>query len=181
MPKVDKFPRRHLLVYAYCLAADLVCWLIVLTLWIFAGKGAVLLVQNGLWVAIPRTSLLAKTIFNGIGGGTMGHGGWYLRDLIGKDGIDTALEFHEHIHVEQFESIMLAVSNILLGFVVNLGIRGQLYDIWPMVLFYWALGGLIGVFSNWVVALLRGEEAYRGSAHEEAAYALEKEFKKKKG
>jgi hypothetical protein len=49
-----------------------------------------------------------------------------------------------------------------------------------MSLVYWAIGGLIGAASGWLVAVLRGERAYSGSSHEEAAYALENGFKEGK-
>jgi hypothetical protein len=178
MLKVDKFPRRHILVYLFTLPGDLICWTFVLLIGGFFGDRFVW--QNGLWFEIAKDSWFYKTFLKDITGGTMGHGGWYRSDLIGEDGIDTKLEFHEHVHVEQYEAVMTAIFVVVLGFFLNGTIRGDISSVWLMSLVYWAIGGLIGAASGWLVAVLRGERAYSGSSHEEAAYALERGFKSEK-
>jgi hypothetical protein len=173
--KQTNFPSKHLLVYLFCLPGDLICWVLVLVIWgLFGDK---LVWQNGLWVGVSKDSFWCKKAGN-ITGGTMGHGGWYQLDLMGDDGIDTKLEYHEHVHVEQYEVVMFFVFVVLFGFVLNSVIRKQFSEIYLLVLAYWALGGLLGSVSGWVIAILRGEEAYRGSHHEEAAYAIEKGFRR---
>jgi hypothetical protein len=179
MLKVDKFPRRHILVYFFTLPGDLICWTLVLLIGVFFGDRFVW--QNGLWFEISKDSWLYKTFLKEITGGTMGHGGWYRSDLAGEDGIDTKLEFHEHVHVEQYEAVMTAIFVVVFGFFLNGAIRGDISSVWLMSLVCWAIGGLIGTVSGWFVAILRGEQAYRGSSHEEAAYALEDGFKEGKG
>jgi hypothetical protein len=176
--KQDNFPWRHWLVYVYCLAGDIICWASVLVLWVFFGDKLVW--QNGLWVGISKGSFWCRVVAKGIVGGTMGHGGWYVLDLMGDDGIDTKLEFHEHVHVEQYEVTQLVNVIIQAGHVIMHIVNGQLESTWLMTLLYWMFGGLVGTAAGWIVAILRGERAYRGSQHEEAAYSLEKGFRKGK-
>lgn len=111
--------------------------------------------------------------------------GWYLRFRTGKPWGGTALghgifygpyagehtRTHEHIHVEQAEVAMLQ------GFLVGLLVGGVLWavdrSVVGMVLFLslWFTGYLMMAIAGWLTALLRGEQAYWGSTHEESARA----------
>lgn len=172
--KVDNFPKRHWIVNAYCLPADLLCWIIVIILWLVSGN--YIYWNNGLWVTIIRKSVLGRTIFHRYGGGTLGHGGWLSADLIGGKLIDTGVEYHEHIHVEQFEvvvTMVLMVLSVIGGVCVYLGCFSQ---VWYWLLGIWVLSGGIGLVSGFLVAYLRGEDVYMGSAHEESAYSQEDQY-----
>lgn len=76
-------------------------------------------------------------------------------------------KMHECVHVEQCEAAML--KSLLIGLLVLL-FTGKLwlsYSIWSFGYAFYLLG-------NWVVAAIRGEDSYSGSAHEEHAYAVTK-------
>jgi hypothetical protein len=90
------------------------------------------------------------------------------------DGIDTELETHEHLHVEQYEVVMLLVFLILMGWTIQAIHLGTLAATWPILLGYWALGGFLGTVAAWAVAWMRGESMYRGNVMEEGAYGLDK-------
>lgn len=104
-------------------------------------------------------------------GTTLGHGGWYGPGISKGTEVDTVTEVHEHIHVEQFETYSL------FGFIMGVAafggcaaaghwMAGALVGGW-----FWLLGGPLGFSCGWMVAILRGEPAYRGSIHEEHAYS----------
>ena len=112
----------------------------------------------------------ARTWYARWGGTSLGHGIFYKAGLA-KAGAWSQIQTHEHVHVEQFEVSMLGsfVSGaiacaVLLGFGHPLPATLTGLGLW------WA-GYLLMGASGWTVALLRGEPAYRGSAHEESAYA----------
>jgi hypothetical protein len=173
--KVSGFPGRHWIVYVYCLPTDIVAWLLVSILALITG--ASLFWRNGLWCSIQGNSWWCS-LASGYSGGTLGHGGWLRACVVGDGDIATGTEFHEHIHVEQYEALMLFVTMLNLcwllfvcfteGFALNMlffGISVQ------------TLGGMLGLCASWMTAWLRGSSVYRGSVHEEDAYSREKEFK----
>lgn len=81
-------------------------------------------------------------------------------------------QVHEHVHVEQYEAAMLGA--FVLG--VALALVGM-----PIIgAFVWSTGGLVMLLANWTTAMLRGEDAYRGSHHEEAAYAIAAAYEEEK-
>jgi hypothetical protein len=169
--KVDNFPKRHIIVYVYCLAGDLIGYLIALLMYvIFGGK---LIWENGLWCAVLDASLWCRKIAKGFAGGAVGHGGWFRMSLIGGDGIDTELETHEHLHVEQYEVVMLLVFIVLIGWTIRAVHLGTLAATWSILLGYWAIGGFLGTVAAWAVAWMRGESMYRGNMMEEGAYGLD--------
>lgn len=103
------------------------------------------------------------------GGTTFGHG-IILGPGRSTPGQWTALEEHEiGVHVEQFEAAMLR------GLMVGLAIAalGQSSAFLWTGLVVWLTSPVQGVVANWTTAWLRGEDPYRGSAHEEAAYAID--------
>lgn len=78
---------------------------------------------------------------------------------------------HEHVHSEQGESYMLSSFVISLPFFIY-GLNSATIAVWAMSLVAWSLGYLL-MFTAFVIALLRGESAYRGSHTEEGAYRAE--------
>lgn len=93
------------------------------------------------------------------GGSTLGH--FIMYGLAPAGGT----RVHEHVHVEQFEAAML--RSLIVGLLVLLvtGKLGLSYAIW-------ALGYVLMVGSGTLIALIRGEDGYKGSVHEEHAYAV---------
>jgi hypothetical protein len=111
------------------------------------------------------------------GGTCLGHGGFFGPGRSGGPGIDTPVEFHENIHVEQAEISMmtafLAAVLILIG--------SQFLPIWFACFLGWVSGAILKAVSGWLVAVLRGGDPYWESMHERAAYAItEKEWKDEK-
>jgi len=162
--KIDCFPWRHVFVYYSTCFSDILCWLIVLFIRAFGGE---LTWKNGLWCIVSSDSFLKKTLFKNYSGGTLGHGGWLAE---GK-----AAEFHEHVHVEQYEDATMSLA------LVN--------DIWLffssghnliLALTVRTLAGAIVWLAAVFVTFLRGEDVYRGSHTEEAAYAIDEVAHKKR-
>jgi hypothetical protein len=189
---------RHILLYLVCLPADLVGWSIVLFARLAWGEkltwetpksigrpgGPVLTcdlredswpVTPGKW---PKGFYLQKTERqkgshpHTWGGTTFGHAIFYGP---GRRGFPEdpwePIQVHEHVHVEQFEAAML--RSALVGLVVALG--GQT----TLGLVIWCLGYVLMLVASWVTAILRGEDPYRGSHHEEAAYAIDEVYERK--
>jgi hypothetical protein len=174
--KVSRFPGRHWIVYLYCLPTDIVAWLLVSILALITG--GTLFWRNGLWCSIQGNSWWCRSLASGYAGGTLGHGGWLRAHVVGNGGIATRTEFHEHIHVEQYEALMLFVTLLNVGWLTFLGITQGL-TLYPILfsLLVQVFGGLLGLCASWITAWLRGASVYRGSVHEEDAYSREKEFK----
>lgn len=107
------------------------------------------------------------------GGTTLGHGGFYGPGQVLEEEPWSRIQHHEHIHVEQFEAAMFrAFLEGLLAGVVLLGFGHPMAGL-RLGLFLWWFGYLAMGTANWTTAALRGESAYMGSHHEEAAYALQ--------
>lgn len=103
------------------------------------------------------------------GGTTLGHAVFYGPGRT-EPGMWTPLQEHEiGVHVEQYEASML--HSLIVGAAVALAWQTSA-GIWLGVAI-WATGFLQMLAANWTTAWLRGEDPYRGSAHEEAAYAIE--------
>ncbi len=85
--------------------------------------------------------------------------------------MDTVLEFHEHIHVEQFEVFSLLGFIIALFTFIMLLIQATIEVAIGLSVSFWVFIAPLAFSSGWIVALLRGEPAYRGSTHEEHAYS----------
>ena len=80
------------------------------------------------------------------------------------------IQVHEHTHCEQLEAFaVLALYEFGLHFLLSW--MGQSTAGQSLMMFL-ALP-LLGMAANWTTAFLRGEDAYRGSHHEEAAYAAD--------
>jgi hypothetical protein len=152
---------------------------------------------DGFWFELDEKSWFVRKFYQGWGGTTLGHGGWYREGKIGDEKtsverrggrnfivteqvIDTEIEFHEHVHVEQYEAAML--NAFLVGAAVFLGFLIFTHIYAGIILGggLWFTGYFRMAVSRWLTAWMRGEEVYRGSAHEEAAYALAEEYERKK-
>jgi len=106
------------------------------------------------------------------GGTTLGHGifyGPYGRKADKETWSRT--QMHEHIHVEQCEVSMM--RSFLVGIIaaIPLLVVGEYWAALGIFLAIWASGYLMMGVAGWLTALLRGEKAYWGSAHEESARA----------
>jgi len=185
-----KWFKRSIL-WAVTLPWDLVCWFLVVNIYTFWGNK--LWWNYGLWTELTpnswptrtwyRYKIKGKPVLNrGIkqerrgkwmtwAGTCLGHGGFYGPGVSGGRRLDTPTEFHEHVHVEQYEVSMLS------SFVLGLIVFGVVYHLSPLVAV--ALGSgiwLTGKFHFWIpagiVGYLRGEGAYSGSISEEHANAI---------
>lgn len=167
MSKVNRFPKRHWVLFLLCLPSNIVGWFGLFILWLFTGDK--IYWNNGLWITIGHKSWFGKLIKN-INGGCACHGGWYKTELINGKSINTALEYHEHIHVEQFEAIN--VYTVLLFMVYTLfSLHFVFLFKWIFVLLiFWSLCWWVFVGCTMLVAWLRGEDPYRGNILEESAY-----------
>lgn len=103
------------------------------------------------------------------GGTALGHAVFYGPN--GRSDLElwSRTQAHEHIHVEQFEVSM--VGSFIVGLVVGSLLFGLGHSVAALLTFFgvWTTGYLIMGISGWLTALLRGEEAYHGSSHEESA------------
>jgi len=188
-----KRPKRYFLMYLFTLPWDLVAWLIVLLMWLFWGTKLHWL--EGLWFEFKLNSWPTRTWYrrkiNGVyemypvelqathgmwktwGATSLGHAGFGSPGAFGGQGIDTDTEYHEHIHTEQQEAVMVG------GFfvqAVHIGaqlIQGQTPN-WILHLVLWTLSWLIFYSSSMFVAWLRGEPPYKGNVFEESAYSQER-------
>jgi hypothetical protein len=105
------------------------------------------------------------------GGTTLGHGIFYGPS--GRDGLDdwTRVQKHEHYHVEQHEVSML--RSFIVGLLAGIVLLALGHPVAATATFLgiWTSGYLMMAVAGWLTALLRGEEAYYGSTHEESARA----------
>jgi|SRR5210317_1991724 len=195
----------HLVLYALCLPWDLlVAWPVVLLIRLFWGRnlhwetppyaerlggGPVLAcslrpdslpVRPGRWPVGWYTHQDATGNRRPWGGTTLGHAVFYGPNVqFNAEGWSNT-SVHEHVHVEQFEASV--VSTWLNFAVASLGVAfGMALDFtgWWTVLFaaapVWFFSFPIWAAGGWISAALRGEEMYRGSQHEESAYAQTRE------
>jgi|GEM_PF-2983726 len=186
------FPKRRVVLYIASLPFDLLVWTWVLLVRVLWGT-KLWWTEGALWTELrpeswpsrtwyryrpggkpqknPENKVKTHGVWRTWGGTTLGHGGWYGPGVTGGEEKDTKVEFHEHIHVEQYEVFSL------MGFMIAILVSSVLlaHELWMLggVLggVLWFLGGGAGFLSGWLTALLRGEEAYRGSVHEKHAVA----------
>lgn len=192
--------KLHLLLYFVCLPVDLLSWLAMLFIRFAWGNGLrwetpqsigrpggpVLSVElsEGSWPVTPGTWPKGFYIHHidkrrpshpmTWGGTTLGHAIMYGPGRRAIEGERWApVQVHEHVHVEQFEAAML--RSFIVGLLVAIlgSIWGQSTASICIGLLIWALGYVLMGAANWTTAVLRGEDAYRGSHHEEAAYAID--------
>lgn len=176
---MPKRPKRYWFVYLWTGVYDVISWFFLLSAW--ALWGTKLQWQWGVWFEWKKGSWPVRTWFKNWGGTCVGHGGWLSPGLLGGPGIDTKTEFHEHSHSEQFETVMLLGFLMALSVVARFWIVGYSMALpdWVLVFCIWNLSSPVSVLCAMLVAKLRGEDPYRGSSLEEAAYALADEWKRK--
>jgi len=109
---------------------------------------------DGSWRTWGATTL-GHAIFYGPGHALRGAPEHYLR-----------IQRHEHVHVEQCEEAML--RSFLAGVAVAIATHHHV-----LAAAIWTFGYIAMGTCGWAVAWLRGENPYRGSQHEESAYAQE--------
>ena len=169
-----KRPLRYNLTYTYTLLTDIIAWAIVFTVWVFWGTN--LRWQEGLWCDLKPNRL--KWWQRRIAGITLGHGGIYTHGLAGKSGIDTKLEFHEHVHVEQYEGAMLQAFIAAVWVAIIFLIGGHVTEGLVLGLAIWGTGWVGYIVTRSIQAWIRGEDPYSGATHEEAANALGEQWRK---
>jgi hypothetical protein len=200
-PMTPLRPRRRLLTYFVGLPNDLLFgWPAVFLIWLFWGTGlrwereALIcqLKENSwparTWYRVKRynpitgrreyvriTGGLADGQWLTWGGTTLGHAIFYgvHRRLAMHPRDWTSLQVHEHVHVEQCEASMLRSFLVALGIGIELWLLGHPTAAIVSALVIWTFGYWAMGIGGWVTAWLRGEDAYRGSHHEEAAYAID--------
>ena len=163
-------PRRWALTFLWTFPADVISWFAILLIRLVFGSK--LFWIDGLWVELRWRSLPDRIWGKKWAGATMAHGGVFASGRSGGKGIDTQIERHELVHVEQFEARMLA------GFILGLAaciscLLGGAVNTAPWAgLLIWMVAWPLGYTASLVQAYLRGEDPYKGSYLEEAAYAL---------
>lgn len=174
------------LAYLFCLPFDLlISWPLILFVRAAWGKslrwerrpvvGGPVLVCD-----IRADSWPARTWYKTWGGTTVGHGIFYGHDLV-VPGEWSSLQEHEHVHVEQFEGV--SISSFLTALWVTILIVSLGHTTVAMItgLAIWMLGYLMMGIGNYGAALFRGESMYRGSSHEESAYAQGDAYRNRNG
>jgi hypothetical protein len=151
---------RKALIYLVCLPWDLAAWTFMLLLCVL--NFTPLRVQHGCLALELRHTWLTGWWLRRWSGAAIGHAIIYKPGGLATKQIDTALEVHENFHVRQYEGSMTNAA--IYGSI--LGVVGGNYIV---ALCAWGLGGVFYVLSNSLVALLRGEDFYRDSAHERGA------------
>ncbi len=167
---------RHILLFILCLPFNLlVGWPVVLGIWALWG-------HNLRWEIAPKSGGLSaltcelkpgswpdRTWYQHWAATTLGHAIFYGA-RIRADGEWVGVQAHEHIHVEQFEGTMS--SHAVLGLLLFVSVMALSPAAAAIVgLMVWFLGYLTFLVGGWLGAILRGEPAYSGSAHEKAARA----------
>lgn len=171
---MKKYPWYHVFVYAYTLPVDLLGWLAVLLIWVIWGTKLHWL--EGLWCELKAGSWPHRTWYKKWGATTFGHGGFLAPGLSGGPGMDTKTEYHESVHVDRYESVMLLAFAKALAVGLTLHFIGRTDVGFIVGAILWSGGSIFSLLCNWFVAVLRGEDAYGGSIHEESAYALTEKY-----
>ncbi len=167
-------PRRYVLLWVATLPNDIIASILVLFFW--AVWGHKLRWIYGVWCELKETSWPVRTWYSEYGGTTFGHGGILGPGYSGGKGIDTLVERHEDVHVEQHEVAML-VAFLSAGAALAVLLQHPFsFWTWVLPLAVWCSGWPVYLISSWTVAFLRGEAVYRGSSHEEAAYAMVEKY-----
>ncbi len=188
---MQKKPARYYLTYLWTCTWDILMWLAVLLIWLFWGTK--LRWEDGLWCDLkinswPTRSWYRKKDKHGChilipvahqpvygrwrtwGGSSLGHGGFYGPGRSGGPGIDTKIEMHEHIHVEQWEVALLVGWLLQLFFIATLLLKG-IEPFWILHIVLWTISSAFAYSCSVFQAYLRGEDFYRGNIYEESAYA----------
>lgn len=170
--------KRHVVLYVLGLPWDLFLgWPMVLLARLFWG-------ENLSWESTPKGepggpvltcsfkkgSWPNRTWYAKWGGTTVGHAIVYNHDQR-YPGSWSEVQRHEHVHVEQFEGVCASSFLVGLGVGVTVAALGHPGAGAIIGVVLWWAGYLIMGIGNYAAAWLRGEDPYRGSSHEESAYA----------
>lgn len=163
---------KKLLLYLICLPNDLAMLLVLVVVRVLWGETFTKR-RSGLWVILDKKSWLGRTWGSQYLGVCLGHGGFISYPA------EVVLE-HELVHLEQHEGAMLK-SLIHASVTATICAIFCSYQI-ATILFVaiWFTGYILYLVSGWLVALLRGEDSYEGSSHEEAAYAIAEDYLRRK-
>ena len=175
---MNKHPKRYWLTYSYTWPYDIITWSIVLFIWLLWGTKLHWL--EGLWCELKPKSWPMRTWYKEWAGTTFGHGGFYAPGKAGEKGIDTATEFHEHVHVEQYEGAMLHSFIYGVTAFLTLAYCGHIFTGVVGGSVIWLSGGALSYGCSAIQAVLRGEAYYLGGTKEESAYAQTEKWKKKR-
>lgn len=166
---MKKRPKKYMATYIWTIPLDLIAWIIVLVAWLLLGTRLHWI--EGLWCELKQkpANAISKIWRKQWGGVTLGHGGLLRPGAAGGEGIDTKIERHEHVHVEQYEASMLV------SFIIAIAVLATIRTIDAAILAgaIWITGGVLPYVASLLQAWLRGEQAYGGSHLEEAARAQE--------
>lgn len=145
--------------YLVCLPSDLISWTFLSIVWLFFGTKPHW--DNGFWFEFKSGSWPMRTWFKRWRGTTLCHGGWLAPGMTG-----TLIEDHEQVHVEQYET-----AGLIFGTYTFMWFCFE-PELWFWGLASWAVMPFLFMLSGFAIAWLRGEDPYRGSVNEEAAYAI---------
>lgn len=169
-------PKRWLLTFLWTIPADLIAWTFILFVRLFFG--ARLTWIDGLWVELSKDSFPERTWGRRWLGFTVAHGGILAAGRAGGPGADTDTEKHELVHVEQFEARMLSGFVLGLFCAITFLVEGCREAALISALTVWLASWPLGYAASLAQAHLRGEDPYRGSHLEEAAYDATRKEKK---
>lgn len=167
--KLRAYRRRRfvgsVVIRAACLPIDVAGWLFVLVMAALWGRKGSLGFRDGVMVVeLADGSWPARTWYRRWGGTAIGHGVMFGAGRAGE-----RIWRHEKVHVDQVEAA--ACGSLLIAGLVLLA-SGSL----AAAVVAWAVTPVAYFAGGWAAAWLRGGDAYRDSAHERAAYALDDLF-----
>ena len=171
----------HVFLYAVCFPQDVVSWLMILAIRALWGESlewespAEMGRPGGpvLTVTLRKDSWPSRTWYRKWGGTTFGHAIMYAHGRRARAGERwKPIQVHEHVHVEQFEAAML--QSLIVGSSVAILMHSSAGLVLGAVI--WLMGYVAMGAANWTTAWFRGEDPYRGSHHEEAAYAVDDRY-----
>lgn len=156
---------KKIVLWFLCAPGDFLGHFVILFFWIFWGEFSS--AGSGYWVRLKPASWPVRTWYRGWKGTTFCHGGI----LCVEHDREKLIVKHESIHIEQFEVIQIFS---FIGFIISLGaswlVRSNIP--WIFSICFWALSWPIVNICSSIVARLRGENPYKGSSLEEAAYSI---------
>jgi len=129
---------------------------------------------DGKYTELPERLHATRGKWKTWGGTTLGHGGFYGPGVL-QVGKWVPVQTHEHKHTEQFEASMLRAFIVGSLFAIVIAALGHPVAALVAFLVHWWMGYWWMGLANWLTAFVRGEDPYRGSQHEEAAYDAAKE------
>lgn len=147
------------------LPADVVGWLVVLLVRLLWGR-RLRWRLGALRCQLREKSWPSRSWYRGWGGTTVAPHAVFFGHRTAVSPEDSAapgiIEVHEAVHTEQGEAACLGWSVVALCLAWH-------YPVAAAVV--WCAAWPVSMVGGWLAAMLRGEKAYRGAAHEEGAYS----------